>query len=175
MKTILFDGRIGANGTEIKTTKSGKPYARFSVANNTFANGEEKTEWYDVITYDQNFIEKRATYLTKGSYVIINGAIRTEVKIDSSNKVWINHYVTATTIDTPRFGTKSENANQVSDADSTQPALSTFTGNTATVIRENAPTISSQISTTPPPNETVSVASGGMGAVSQSDPDDMPF
>ena len=108
MKIISFDGRVGANGTEVKMTKNGRQYARFSVANNSFINGEEKTEWFDVITYDQNFIEKRAQYLTKGSYVIINGHLKTEVNVDQSNKVWINHHVTASTIDTPRFGTKNE-------------------------------------------------------------------
>ena len=167
MKTILFDGRIGANGTEIKTTKTGKPYARFSVANNTFTNGEEKTEWFDVITYDQNFIEKRASFLTKGSYVIINGAIRTEVKIDQSNKVWVNHYVTATTIDTPRLGTKNDTTGQITDVTATHPTLSTFTGNTATVVN-------SDVSMVTPEPVTVA-AGGGMSSMPVDDPDDMPF
>ena len=52
MKTIILDGRVGTKGTEVKSTKAGKPYAHFSIANNTFSNGEEKTEWYDVISYE---------------------------------------------------------------------------------------------------------------------------
>ena len=56
MKTITFDGRIGASGAEVRTTKGGKPYVRFSVANNSFANGAEKTEWYEVTSYDEYII-----------------------------------------------------------------------------------------------------------------------
>lgn len=127
MKTIILDGRIGSNGTEVKTTKTGKQYARFSLANNTFVNGEVKTEWYDVISYDPIFIEKRAQYCGKGSYVIVTGDIRTEVKVDQTNKMWINHYITAQTIDTPRFGGKNENE---STTETVTPTISTYTANT---------------------------------------------
>lgn len=128
MKIITLDGHVGTNGTEIKTTKTGKPYARFSLANNTFSNGETKTEWYDVITYDPLFIEKRAQYCGKGCYVIITGDIRTEVKVDQNNKMWINHYIKAVTIDTPRLN-KTENPTQ-NPTQTTIPEVSTFTGGT---------------------------------------------
>lgn len=148
MKTIILDGRVGANGTEVKTTKTGKPYARFSMANNTYINGEEKTEWYDVISYDPTFIEKRAQYLGKGSYVIVTGSIRTEVNVGQDNKVWINHYITATTIDTPRFGGKKEN--EQDNNTTTTPQVSTYTGGTksdytaqATAKSENTTSVNS--------------------------------
>lgn len=127
MKTIIFDGRVGANGTEVKMSKNGKAYARFNVANNTFINGEEKTEWFDVVVYDPTFIEKRAQYVGKGSYVIVTGSINTEIRPDKNGKIWINHYVTATNIDTPRLGGKNENKEATS---TTKPEVSTFTGGT---------------------------------------------
>ena len=136
MKTIILDGRIGSNGTEVKTTKTGKQYARFSLANNTFVNGEVKTEWYDVISYDPIFIEKRAQYCGKGSYVIVTGDIRTEVKVDQTNKMWINHYITAQTIDTPRFGGKNENE---STTETVTPTISTYTANTNSNYSEQSP------------------------------------
>ena len=51
MKLISFDGRIGANGVEIKTSKTGSTYATFSVANNSFANGKENTEWFEIAVH----------------------------------------------------------------------------------------------------------------------------
>lgn len=160
MKTIILDGRVGANGTEVKTTKSGKPFAKFSVANNTYVNGEEKTEWFDVISYDPTFIEKRAQYLGKGSYVIVTGNIRTEVNIDQTNKVWINNYITATTIETPRLGVKSDATQTLTTvaASTTIPTtpsmtISTFTGGTKSELAE----------VTTPKQEVVTVASTNAG------------
>ena len=116
MKTMTFDGRIGASGAEVRTTKGGKPYVRFSVANNSFANGAEKTEWYEVTSYDEYIINNRVKYLTKGTYVIITGNPNIEVNV-RDGKIWLNQYITATTIDTPSFkkkeddGTVSESVN----------------------------------------------------------------
>lgn len=168
MKIISFDGRVGANGTEVKMTKNGRQYARFSVANNSFINGEEKTEWFDVITYDQNFIEKRAQYLTKGSYVIVNGHLKTEVNVDQSNKVWINHHVTASTIDTPRFGNKNEQQTvQTQNQPQVEPVLSVYTATTET----SKPVMESQVTVMPMPE--VSVA--GVSGFGVQDTDDLPF
>jgi single stranded DNA-binding protein len=130
MKIITIDGRVGANGTEVKSTTTGKTYARFSLANNTFANGEEKTEWFDIISYDQTFIEKRAQYLGKGSYVIVTGNFRTETRVDKTGKMWVNHYVTATNIDTPRLGSKNSDNQSTETIAVTSPMVSTITGGT---------------------------------------------
>ena len=113
MKTIIFDGRVGQNGTEVKTSKKaiGKHAQAVYVlaANNAYINGEERTEWFDVTVYDQTFIEKRAQYLGKGSYVIVTGSINTRLGQIRTGKIWVNHYVTATNVDTPRLGGKNEN------------------------------------------------------------------
>lgn len=175
MKTIIFDGRVGQKGTEVKTSKNGKQYARFSVANNAYINGEEKTEWFDVTVYDPTFIEKRAQYLGKGSYVIVTGSISTEVRPDQTGKVWVNHYVVATNIDTPRLGGKPENKDGATTT-TTTPVVSTFTGGTKSdMIAETIPTVStlpvSQVSVQPQPEVAVSVAGAGFN----NDPDDLPF
>jgi single-stranded DNA-binding protein len=127
MKQIQFDGRIGANGAEVRTTKGGKQYVRFSVANNSFANGAEKTEWYDVTSYDPYVIENRVKYLTKGTYVIISGVPNIEVNV-KEGKIWLNQYVTATTIDTPSFKKKDEDGAQSTVTENT--SMSTYTGGT---------------------------------------------
>ena len=175
MKTIILDGRVGTKGTEVKSTKAGKPYAHFSMANNTFSNGEEKTEWYDVISYDPAFIEKRAQYLGKGSYVIVTGSIRTEVKVSQDNKMWVNHYVTATNIDTPRLGVKPENDEQQVSTQTSTPVVSTFTGGTASDISTSQPAKEAyiaQVAAQPQPHVSVVGVGAGTNATSE---DDLPF
>lgn len=175
MKTITFDGRIGANGAEVRMTKGGKPYVRFSVANNSFANGVEKTEWYDITSYDQYVIENRVKYLTKGTYVIVSGTPNVEVNVDKNGKVWLNQYVTATTIDTPSFKKKEDDgAAQAGDS------LSTYTASTVSSTSipkpEPAPafaTVEASVGapSTYPPVVEVEATSNGMGEAD----DDLPF
>lgn len=133
MKIITFDGRIGANGAEIRSTQGGKPYVKFSVANNSFVNSQEKTEWFEVTSYDQHVIDNRIKVLTKGTYVIVSGQLNTDVKV-KDGKVWINQYVTATSIEVPYFGKKNEteqNVQEIKESISSQednePIVSTYT------------------------------------------------
>lgn len=170
MKTMTFDGRIGASGAEVRTTKGGKPYVRFSVANNSFANGAEKTEWYEVTSYDEYIINNRVKYLTKGTYVIITGNPNIEVNV-RDGKIWLNQYITATTIDTPSFKKKEDDSSVSESVNSTQtPTVSTFTGGTSsTVITPNpepAPSYASSVA-----SESSAMAYGGAPI----DDDDMPF
>ena len=167
MKTLMFDGHVGKNGTVVKSTSTGKKYASFSVANKSFANGEEKVEWFDVVSYDPIFIEKRAQYLNKGSYVIISGSLKTEVRPDQNGKLWVNHYVTANTIDTPRVGSKSSEQGISVGTQGNENGVSTYTGGTPSIIS----TSTSQVATTPQPQVQVSVT----GSIVNNDPDDLPF
>ena len=172
MKTMTFDGRIGASGAEVRTTKGGKPYVRFSVANNSFANGAEKTEWYEVTSYDEYIINNRVKYLTKGTYVIITGNPNIEVNV-RDGKIWLNQYITATTIDTPSFKKKEDDGTVSESVNSTQtPTVSTFTGGTSSTVftpnpnPEPAPSYVSSVA-----SESSAMAYGGAPI----DDDDMPF
>lgn len=179
MKIITFDGRVGANGVEVKTSKNGTVYASFSVANNSFSNGEENTEWFDITVFDPNFIEKRASTITKGTYVIITGHLKSKMNVDKTGKVWINHYVTAVTIDTPRFGVKNDNAaNTATNTTATvHPTVSTFTGATnSNRIMETMNTSvagDTTVKVTPVTVPTVVPAVAGVGV--NNDTDDLPF
>lgn len=161
---MTFDGRIGASGAEVRTTKGGKPYVRFSVANNSFANGAEKTEWFDVTSYDEYIINNRVKYLTKGTYVIITGNPNIEVNV-RDGKIWLNQYITASTIDTPSFKKKEDDTT----ASVTSEVPSTFTGGT-----ESHQFVSK---TEPAPAYASSVASesSAMAYGQVVDNDDMPF
>lgn len=105
MKTIVFDGRLGKDAV-LNTSKNGNQYLKFSVANTTFSNGQEKTEWFDVTTFNENLIKAKSQVLKKGSYVIITGTWDSNTSVKDS-KVWLNHYVTATDINIPNLGNKA--------------------------------------------------------------------
>lgn len=175
MKTITFDGRIGASGAEVRMTKGGKPYVKFSVANNSFANGAEKTEWYDITSYDPYIIENRVKFLTKGTYVIISGTPNVEVNVDRNGKVWLNQYVTASTIDTPTFKKKDEDgASATANNGAVNNSLSTYTGSTlsSTTIPkpETAPAVAT-VGSAP----VSSVSESAADAMSVEIDDDLPF
>lgn len=172
MKTITFDGRIGANGAEVRTTKGGKPYVRFSVANNSFANGAEKTEWFDVTSYDEYIINNRVKYLTKGTYVIVTGNPNIEVNV-RDGKIWLNQYITASTIDTPSFKKKDDEptTNTVSET-----VASTFTGGTESQRFSPTPEPTPETATVPSYANSVADNSSTMAYnSSEIDVDDMPF
>lgn len=131
MRIISLDGRLGGDA-EVKQTKDGKPYVRFSVANNYFANGKEVTDWFDVNCYDPYVVNNKINFLKKGRYVIVTGNIRTEVS-NRNGKLWLSHYVTATNVDTPSFGRNKE------DGGEAQPEVSVYTGGTRSDMTRTAP------------------------------------
>ena len=124
MKVIIFDGRIGAKGAEVSATRGGKPFVRFSVANNSYVNGQDKTEWFDVTSYDPFIIENKVNSLTKGTPVQIVGTLNTEVKV-KDGKVWVNQYVTADRIELNFSGKKDDE-----NGGATEESVSTVTGGT---------------------------------------------
>lgn len=168
MRIISFDGRLGSDA-EVKTTRDGKPYVRLHVANNIFANGEDRTDWFDVTCYDPFVVEKRAKYFTKGTYVIVTGNVTTEVK-PYNGKLWVNHYVTATSIDLPRFG-RAQNSEDAAPKEE-EPVVSVYTGRTESVST-NIPTPTP--APTPAPSPAISLDLPSYEAPNFSNDDDLPF
>lgn len=157
MKVIIFDGRIGAKGAEVSATRGGKPFVRFSVANNEYVNGQDKTEWFDVTSYDPFIIENKVNSLTKGTPVHIVGTLNTEVKV-KDGKVWVNQYVTANMIDFNFVG-KRDNDSQTATS---EPTVSTVTGGT-----QSEAVVNEKPAQTPVVEEMPMASSGGE--------DDLPF
>ena len=130
MRQITLDGRIGKDGAKVMTSANGTPYIRFSLANDSFVNGANKTEWFEISCFDPHVVDKRAKLLTQGRYVIVQGTINSEVT-NKAGKIYLNHYVRATNIETPSFG-KREDGNE-------QVQVSTFTGGTKSAEVTAAP------------------------------------
>lgn len=181
MKLISLDGRIGKDAV-VGKTQTGRQYVRFSLANTTFVNKAEKTDWYEITSFDPYVVENKVEYLKKGRYVIVHGDIRTEVNA-SNGHVYLNYYVTANNIDTPSFGSKRDNDETGnSTVSATQrPVVSTLTGATAeqkliTTMKENIQTTATP---TPQPAYAASVTSsyGAQPAPAEYNDadDDLPF
>ena len=108
MNFLTLDGRVGKNGAEIKTSKGGKQYLKFTLANNSFSGGQNKTTWFDVVCYKPELINGIGQYLKKGSFVNVRGPMEVTHNVDQNNKVWINVIVTADLIEFPQVGGKRD-------------------------------------------------------------------
>ena len=80
----LILGRLGRD-PEMKTSQSGTAVCRFSVAVTEKYNGDERTEWFNVVAFGKT-AEVAAKYLAKGSQVFIEGRIQTRKYQDKSGQ-----------------------------------------------------------------------------------------
>src|SRR5690348_631683 len=91
---VALIGNVGQN-PELKTTKDGTPYVRLAVATNERwkdAEGAVKTraEWHNVVFWDR-LGETAARRLKKGSYVSVEGIMRSREYVDQagvSRRIW---------------------------------------------------------------------------------------
>ena len=162
MKQITLDGRLGKDAVVMKTN-NGKEYIRFSLANDSFVNGTNKTEWFEISCFDPFYVEKKLDFFKQGRYVIVQGTLNSEVTA-KNGKVYLNHYVKANNIETPSFGTKKE---------SNEVQVSTYTGGTKPeqVVEAKVERPAPVPQTVPQPQVvTTSTAASGWGG-----DDDLPF
>jgi single-strand DNA-binding protein len=75
LNSIAIHGRL-TKDTELKQTQGGAVVLSFSIANDRFLNGQKKTDFFDVIAWNQNakFINQ---HFKKGDGIIIIGRIQT--------------------------------------------------------------------------------------------------
>jgi len=130
MFNLILDGRVGKNGAEVKTSKGGKQYLKFSLANNSYSGGQNKTTWFDVICYKPEIINGIGQYLKKGSFVYVHTNVIEDVthNVDQNQKVWINRIITADWIEFPQTGKR--------DDDNSSSEVSTYTATTKQHVNE---------------------------------------
>lgn len=82
---VILLGRIG-NDLELKTSAQGKPYLKLSLATHSYRGGEEKTtHWHRVMVFGQQ-AEICATYLKKGSQVMLEGFLEVRTYNDKEGR-----------------------------------------------------------------------------------------
>lgn len=76
---------------DIRMTQDGKELASFSLATSESwidKNTDErvkKTEWHNIVAFDTNIVKLVNKYLTKGSKLYIEGALKTRKWVDKNN------------------------------------------------------------------------------------------
>lgn len=110
MKNLTIDGRLGRDA-ELKTTSGGTQCITFSLANTVYERGAEKTEWWDVTSFDPFIINNKKDLLKKGSYVCVVGDFRSDFRVKDGN-VYQNLYLTASNIYFPSLGRKNSGTSQ---------------------------------------------------------------
>ncbi|HEX4922895.1 MAG TPA: single-stranded DNA-binding protein [Bdellovibrionales bacterium] len=84
---VFLVGRVGAK-PELRKSKNGKDYAKFSIATNrSFKNGageyEERTDWHRIMVWGYD-AQKCFDRLEKGSPVFVEGELN-QFKIEEDN------------------------------------------------------------------------------------------
>jgi single-strand DNA-binding protein len=118
-KAILI-GNLGRD-PETRTTQSGQKIVSFSLAtgeqwtDKQSGERKERTEWHNVVVFNERIADVAEKYLRKGSKVYVEGALRTRKWTDQSGN---DRYTTEVTID--RF--RGELTMVGGRAESTEPA-----------------------------------------------------
>ena len=86
---VILIGNLGKD-PEIRTLNSGDKVANLRIATSetwrdrTSGERKEKTEWHQVVIFNENLVKVAESYLRKGSTVYIEGALQTRKYTDQS-------------------------------------------------------------------------------------------
>src|ERR1700729_3298111 len=86
---VILIGNLGRD-PEIRTLNSGDRVANLRIATSetwrgrTSGERKEKTEWHQVVIFNENIVKVAENYLRKGSTVYVEGALQTRKYTDQS-------------------------------------------------------------------------------------------
>ena len=89
LNRAMLIGHLGKE-PKIATLNSGAKVARFSLATSerwkdkTTGDQRERTQWHNVVIFNENLVRVAESYLRKGSQVYVEGAIETRKYTDQS-------------------------------------------------------------------------------------------
>ena len=89
LNKVLLIGNLGKD-PEIRSLNSGDRVANFSLATSeswrdrTSGEKRERTEWHNIVIFNDNLVKVAEQYLRKGSTVYIEGAIQTRKWTDNT-------------------------------------------------------------------------------------------
>ena len=108
LNSVIIHGRL-TKDIELKQTNNGAAVITFSVANDRFVNGEKKTDFFDLIAWNQNakFINQ---HFKKGDGIIVVGRLQNREYVDSNGN---NRRIIEIVVDRVEFagGNKEKTAN----------------------------------------------------------------
>lgn len=110
MNVTIVTGNLGSD-PRIGQTKNGAEIMSFSVADNQFVRGENRTQWWDVITTNPQIIKTFRASLKKGSFVQVSGSGWSDnetVETKEGNKTYLRRTLTLYDIHYVNGGSKHE-------------------------------------------------------------------
>lgn len=99
MNIRIVDGRL-TKDAQVKTSKEGRKYLMFTLANNTYTKGESITTYFNVVSYNDYDIKCHETdnKFTKGKLFVVSG-FPNEVMTIKDNKTYLNRNIIAHNIE----------------------------------------------------------------------------
>lgn len=91
LNKVMLIGRVGKD-PEILRTKDGKKFADFSLATSeawkdkNTGEKREKTEWHNIVVYNEGLAGVLEKYVHKGSKIYVEGALQTRKWQDKDGK-----------------------------------------------------------------------------------------
>lgn len=88
---VILIGNLGKD-PEIKSLNSGDRVANFSIATSeswkdkNSGERQERTQWHNIVVYNQNIVKVAESYLKKGNKVYVEGQLETRKWTDQSGQ-----------------------------------------------------------------------------------------
>lgn len=130
LNKVMLIGRLGKD-PELRTTQAQQPVANFSLATTEKFNGNEKTEWHNIVVWGK-IAEICKTYLKKGSLVYLEGRIASRAWEKNGEKR-VSTEIVAFTVQflSPAGSKPQDQASSVANAESGPQAGSGWTSQPA--------------------------------------------
>ena len=110
MAIITVTGRIGKGGAQIKQFKD-KDVIVFSLAEDVFIKGEQKTIWYDIYLNNARNPEKLSEALKQGRLIMVNGTLRVGTWTTNSGNVLVQQSINVENVTFIRSGGSKQQSN----------------------------------------------------------------
>lgn len=106
MNIRIVDGRL-TKDAQVKTSKEGKKFLMFTLANNSFSRGETITTYFNVVSYNDYDVKCQETdnKFSKGKLFVVSG-FPNEVMTIKDNKTYLNRNIIAHNIEPGTFSSK---------------------------------------------------------------------
>ena len=179
MNIRIVDGRL-TKDAQVKTSKEGKKFLMFTLANNSFSRGETITTYFNVVSYNDYDVKCQETdnKFSKGKLFVVSG-FPNEVMTIKDNKTYLNRNIIAHNIEPGTFSSKETTQQATTTyhdvAPVTTPSCETPEIPQPVVSTPVAEAIGQPVDSTPASEPTYTVSAPSVASQLVNEPDDLPF
>ena len=124
MAIITVIGRIGKGGAQIKKFGE-KDVIVFSLAEDAYIKGEQKTIWYEIYMNNARNLQKLTEKLKQGRMILVNGTFRVGTWKTNTGTIQIQQSINVESVTFIRSGSKTQN-NEFEEAKIEDPGTQVF-------------------------------------------------